>query len=103
MKTRQPHPTPVVAALHRFTALPDFESLRDPLYHIMLAHEVRGTLLLAEEGINGTIAGSRHGIDAVMVWLRSDPKELETGESSSRCRFVKTQGKLKKRLSPWGY
>ena len=55
--------TVVVAALYRFTALSDFESLRDPLYNIMLAHEVRGTLLLAEEGINGTIAGSRHGID----------------------------------------
>jgi UPF0176 protein len=35
-------------------------------------HQVKGTLLLAKEGINGTIAGDRAGIDAVLHWLRSD-------------------------------
>jgi len=97
--------TVVVAALYRFTALSDFESLRDPLYKIMVAHEVRGTLLLAEEGINGTIAGSRHGIDAVISWLRSDPRlnDLETKESSvSEVPFYRTKVKLKKEIVTMG-
>ena len=64
-----------------------------------------GTLLLAEEGINGTIAGSRHGIDAVISWLRSDPrfKELETKESSvSEVPFYRTKVKLKKEIVTMG-
>ncbi len=73
----------VVAALYKFVRLPDFESLRAPLHDLMTANEVRGTLLLALEGINGTIAGPREGIDAVLAWLRSDPRlqTLETKES----------------------
>lgn len=65
-------PDVVVAALYRFAALPDFVALKDPLYQLMIEHEVRGTLLLAKEGINGTIAGSRQGIDRIMYWLKSD-------------------------------
>ena len=53
----------VVAALYRFVALPDFEDLRQQLLDLMTDSEVKGTLLLASEGINGTIAGSRAGID----------------------------------------
>ena len=59
----------VVATLYRFAKFPDYESFREPLLEIMLAHEVRGTLLLAAEGINGTIAGNRIGINAVLAWL----------------------------------
>ncbi len=48
----------VIVALYRFVRLEDFESLRAPLLQVMLDQKVRGTLLLAAEGINGTIAGS---------------------------------------------
>ena len=51
----------VVCALYKFVRLEDYVSLREPLYNLMDSLEVRGTLLLADEGINGTIAGSREG------------------------------------------
>ena len=56
----------VVAALYKFVSLPDYEALREPLLNTMLELGVRGTLLLAEEGINGTVSGTREGIDAFM-------------------------------------
>lgn len=49
----------IIAALYRFVQLDNFESLRQPLLQLMLDNQVRGTLLLAAEGINGTVAGSR--------------------------------------------
>ena len=95
----------VVAALYKFVRLPDFESLRAPLHEIMTANDVRGTLLLALEGINGTIAGPREGIDAVLAWLRSDPRlqSLETKEShADENPFYRTKVKLKKEIVTMG-
>jgi UPF0176 protein len=98
-------PDVVVAALYRFAALPDFVALRDPLYQLMIEHEVRGTLLLAKEGINGTIAGSRQGIDLIMDWLKSDPRfaDLEAKESYvDTPPFYRTKVKLKKEIVTMG-
>ena len=60
----------VVCALYKFVTLDDYEALRQPLHDCMVEADVKGTLLLAVEGINGTIAGTRQGIDAVLNWLR---------------------------------
>ena len=98
-------PDVVVAALYRFATLPDFEALRDPLYELMIEHEVRGTLLLAKEGINGTIAGSRQGIDRILDWLKSDPRfaNLEAKESYvDTPPFYRTKVKLKKEIVTMG-
>ena len=57
----------VVCALYKFVSLPDYEDLRQPLLDFMLEHDVKGTLLLAQEGINGTVAGSRASIDALLA------------------------------------
>ena len=62
----------VVAALYQFVELPDYQALRAPLLDTCMSHGVQGTLLLAAEGINGTIAGPREGIDAVRTWLDTD-------------------------------
>jgi UPF0176 protein len=59
-----------VAALYQFVPLPDFRELKDPLHKLCLDLGVRGTLLLAHEGINGTVAGSHEAIDALMTELR---------------------------------
>ena len=64
----------VVCALYKFVRLDDHQALREPLYDTLVANQVRGTLLLASEGINGTIAGSRAGIDAVLDWLHGQPQ-----------------------------
>ncbi|MDA0631395.1 MAG: rhodanese-related sulfurtransferase [Proteobacteria bacterium] len=98
-------PDVVVAALYRFAALPDFVAFKDPLYQLMIEHEVRGTLLLAKEGINGTIAGSRQGIDRILDWLKSDPRfaNLEAKESYvDTPPFYRTKVKLKKEIVTMG-
>jgi UPF0176 protein len=62
-----------VAALYRFARLADCASLRAPLERLCREHGVRGTLLLAPEGINGTIAGPADGITAVLDHIRRLP------------------------------
>jgi UPF0176 protein len=62
-----------VAALYQFVALPDFGELRDPLHALCSDLGIRGSLLLAGEGINGTVAGTEEGIDALVAELRSGP------------------------------
>ncbi|MEE9345375.1 MAG: hypothetical protein V3U88_07185, partial [Methylococcales bacterium] len=53
----------VVAAMYKFVQLPDFTEMRTPLHQHCVEHGIKGTILLAEEGLNGTIAGSRAAID----------------------------------------
>jgi UPF0176 protein len=95
----------VVAALYRFVKLPDFAALREPLLQCMHSNEVRGTLLLAAEGINGTIASSREGIDAVLQFLARDPRlaDIETKESFvDENPFYRSKVKLKKEIVTMG-
>ena len=53
----------VTCALYKFVALPNFTDLRTPLQNVMKENQVFGTLLLAAEGINGTVSSTRQGID----------------------------------------
>lgn len=73
----------LTAALYKFVDLPDFERLRLPVLTVCQENGVKGTLLLASEGINGTIAGTEHGVRAVLAWLRADARlaDLEHKES----------------------
>ena len=75
----------IVAALYKFTPFAAPEALRTPLFAVCTDHEVMGTLLLAGEGINGTIAGPRDGIDAVLAHIRALPgcADLEWKESTA--------------------
>ncbi|MBU1192573.1 MAG: rhodanese-related sulfurtransferase [Gammaproteobacteria bacterium] len=75
----------IVAALYKFVQLPDCAKLRDSLQTHCEQLQIKGTLLLAPEGINGTVAGSRVNIDALLKHLRSDSRlaDLEHKESSA--------------------
>ncbi len=98
-------PKYVVCALYHFVILDDFESLREPLLQAMLKEDVRGTLLLAREGINGTISGTRESVDTVLAWLRSDVRlaKLDTKESfDDEIPFYRTRVKLKKEIVTMG-
>ncbi len=98
-------PGVVVAALYRFARFPEFETYRQPLLDCLLAAEVRGTLLLAAEGINGTIAGPRAGIDRVLGFLQQDSRfaGLEVKESYvDENPFYRTKVKLKKEIVTMG-
>jgi UPF0176 protein len=59
-----------VAALYQFAALPDFRELRHPLRALCVGLGLKGSILLAAEGINGTVAGSDDGIDALVSELQ---------------------------------
>ena len=60
-----------VAALYQFAPLADPAALREPLLAVCAAAGIRGTLLLAGEGINGTIAGTDAGLAAVLDHIRA--------------------------------
>jgi UPF0176 protein len=95
----------VVAALYKFVTLPDYRELREPLLERCLQEGLRGTLLLAEEGINGTVSGSRLGLDRVLAWLRSDPRftDLEHKESlHDEQPFLRMKVKLKREIVTMG-
>lgn len=95
----------VVCALYRFVRLPEYVSLQKPLLDTMHALNVRGTLLLAAEGINGTIAGDRAGIDGVLAWLQSHPafEGVDYKESyTDALPFKRTKVKLKKEIVTMG-
>jgi UPF0176 protein len=95
----------VVCAMYKFVTLENFELLREPLHAVMVANEVRGTLLLAGEGINGTVAGKREGVDALLSWLEKDPRlsAIVTKESYDEANpFLRTKVKLKKEIVTMG-
>ncbi|MES2751120.1 MAG: rhodanese-related sulfurtransferase [Pseudomonadota bacterium] len=60
-----------VAAFYQFVALPDFENLREPLRNMCVALDIKGIVLLASEGINGTVAGRDVAIDALVNQLQN--------------------------------
>jgi UPF0176 protein len=95
----------VVCALYKFVDLPDYQAIREPLLAEMSALEIKGTLLLAKEGINGTVSGSREAIDALLAYLANIPSldDISTKESlSEQHPFHRTKVKLKKEIVTMG-
>lgn len=94
-----------VAALYHFARFPRFEEMREPIFNLCQENGVKGTLLLAHEGINGTIAGTDAGIATVLRYLRAMPEfaALEHKESrASKMPFVRMKVKLKKEIVTMG-
>jgi UPF0176 protein len=95
----------IVAALYHFTRFDDPASLRGPLLDVATSHGVRGSLLLAREGINGTIAGNRDGIDAMLAHIRAMPgcAALEWKESHAPdMPFGRMKVRLKREIVTMG-
>ena len=95
----------VVAAFYRFFPFPEYAERRAPLLEAMLAADVRGTVLLAAEGVNGGIAGSRAGVDAVLAFLQRDPRlaGMEVKESYAADNpFLRCKVKLRKEIVTMG-
>jgi UPF0176 protein len=95
----------VVCALYRFVRLEHYRELRAPLLDLLQEHSIGGTLLLAPEGINGTVAGSRSAIDTLLDWLRSVPglAALEARESfTDQVPFLRSRVKLKQEIVTLG-
>ena len=95
----------LTAALYKFVELPDFADLQPPLLACCLAHSVKGTLLLASEGINGTIAGLPDDVHAVLAFLRQDPRlaTLEHKEAyAAHLPFNRMKVRLKREIVTLG-
>ncbi len=95
----------VVCAMYKFVTLDNVEALRQPLLDAMLKLNVKGTLLLANEGINGTVAGSREAIDGLLAYLRQDQRLTNIGCKESyddEQPFYRTKVKLKKEIVTMG-
>ena len=94
-----------VAALYKFTALPDYAQLRAPLQDMCDLLEVKGTLLLAAEGINGTVSGKESSIANLIDFLRADPRlaDLDVKYSTAEdMPFYRMKVRLKREIVTMG-
>ena len=95
----------VIAALYKFIPLVDLECLQQPLKRLCIEHNIKGTLLLASEGINGTVSGSRSSIDRLLKMIRSYPnlEDISYKESySSSQPFLRLKVRLKREIVTLG-
>jgi UPF0176 protein len=95
----------IVAALYKFVTIEDPKSLQTQLKDLLQIQKISGTLLLAEEGINGTVFGSRLAIDALKDFLHKDSRfdDMEYKESfSDRDPFHRMKVKIKKEIVSFG-
>ena len=95
----------VVSAMYHFVKVEDIEALQQKLLTFLTAHNIKGTLLVAHEGLNGTVAGTAEDIMALHTFLRADDrfKGLVTKESpADEMPFYRTKVKLKKEIVTMG-
>lgn len=94
-----------VAALYKFVSLPDFREIQPRLLEFCKARGIFGTLLLAHEGINGTVAGPGEAIAALIAFLKSDPRLADLDHKESHCDenpFYRMKVRLKKEIVTMG-
>ncbi len=95
----------LVVALYQFSYFETYESYRDGLMHICNEWEIKGTLILAAEGINGTIAGPEKNVRKLLHYLQQIPEftNLEWKESwSDEQPFYRMKVKLKREIVTLG-
>lgn len=95
----------LIAALYKFVPLHDHAELRTPIFERADAAGIRGTLLLAAEGINGTIAGPEAGMRSFLAWLREDPRFADLNHKESwtdDMPFLRLKVRLKKEIVTMG-
>lgn len=94
-----------VSAFYKFVTLPDFTELRPLLQAAAAARRIRGTILLAQEGINGTIAGEPEQLSSMMDFIRSIPSLADLESKDSRAEempFKRMKVRLKKEIVTMG-
>lgn len=95
----------VVATFYHFADLANYKSMRPAITDFCNSHDLKGVILLAPEGINSTIAGSRLGIDALLSYLRSDSRLQALEHKETFCNvkpYQKLRVRLKKELVKFG-
>ena len=95
----------VTCSLYKFVRLSDYALLKQPLLESMKANDLYGTILLAQEGINGTISGSEAKIDSFLLWLseQSGLAGVDIKKSYHHdVPFFRTKVKLKREIVTMG-
>lgn len=95
----------VVATFYKFVSLADCAALHTNILSYCRQQDVKGTILLATEGINGTIAGSRVAVDLVLAFLKTDPRfaDLDHKEAiASSIPFERLKVKVKNEIVTLG-
>ena len=101
----QTSPRITVCALYHFVPLANFAVKRAPLQALMLKLNIRGTILLSHEGINGTVAGGESAIESLLDWLKKDKRLAKIKWQVSfdkQMPFYRTKVKLKKEIVTLG-
>ncbi len=95
----------VITALYKFVKIQQPEIIQSKLLEFLESNDIRGTIVLAKEGINGTVSGSRSAIDRFYQWLAEHPLFAGiTGKESlaDSVPFLRTKVKLKKEIVTMG-
>lgn len=95
----------LIAAFYKFVNLPDFESLQTPFLTKAEQLKVKGSILLAEEGINGTIGGSTENLRTYLTYLRQDKRLVDIVHKEAiaeKLPFKRMKVRLKKEIVPLG-
>lgn len=95
-----------VSAFYKFVTVTDCEALRDAVFNRATDSGLKGTVLIAREGINATISGAPHEIDEFLAWLRRDPRfaDLESKQSSAEAApFRRLKVKIKPEIVTFGF
>ncbi|MFK8032137.1 MAG: rhodanese-related sulfurtransferase [Gammaproteobacteria bacterium] len=94
-----------IAAFYHFADLSEFADWQTPLEELCEQHGLIGTILLASEGVNGTVAGSQEGLEALLAHLRSDPRfaplQAKWSKTSNK-PFLRMKIRLKKEIVSLG-
>ena len=95
----------VVASFYHFARFEDPAALREPLLAQLSSYDLKGTVLLAPEGFNGTLAGSRRSVDSALEVLRTLPNSMTLEHKESHAEtipFYRLKVRLKKEIITMG-
>lgn len=104
-QSQQPLEKTLVAAFYRFVTLTDYRQLRKPLLTLLEREQIKGTILLAEEGVNGTIAGDSAAIEKLFAWFDQDARLANLSRKYSWHQeppFYRTKVRLKREIVTLG-
>ncbi|MBJ80355.1 MAG: hypothetical protein CMH60_03470 [Myxococcales bacterium] len=98
-------PDIVVAALYKFCALDNYAQVRDQFEDLCLAKDIKGTLIFSDEGVNGTVAGSRNAINELRSALAKESRFDGMEYKESYCEeqpFLRLKVKTKNEIVTMG-
>lgn len=95
----------LVVAFYKFVALPNYQEMQEPLLMVCDSNAIKGTLLLASEGINGTVSGTELGIQKLLKYLQSMSEFRDLSYKKSwayEMPFLRMKVRLKKEIVTMG-